>query len=555
MKRASPTLFFFFFAILAQAEAPDRTRILFEDIQRHSGVDFILDNSATPEKHQPETMISGVAVFDYNNDGWQDIFFVNGSKLPELNKSDPKYWNRLYRNNGNGTFTDVTLAAGVKGLGYGMGVAAGDYDNDGCVDLYVAGVDHNQLLHNNCDGTFTDVTAKAHVEGMIPRLGKGFGISAGWFDYDNDGFLDLFVCNYIRWIPEQERECRTAGQRGYCTPEVYEGQPSILYHNNGDGTFTDVSEKSGIGFHIGKGMGVTFADYDDDGYLDIFVSNDTVRNFLFHNRGNGTFEEEGVLAGVSYNEHGRSIAGMGADFRDIDNDGKPDIFVAAMLGDTFPLFRNAGRYFEDITLDSGISRATIKLTAWGVGMYDFDNDGWKDLLATTGSVLDNSETVESLPSKLPNLLLQNSGGRKFEDVSTNAGPAFSRPKAHRGVAFADLNNDGKTDAVVTCLNEHPEIWINRSPGPNHWLLLKLIGTRSNRQAIGAKIKLIPDSGAPQYNHVTTSVGFSSSSDERVHFGLGTSTRAKAIEITWPSGTKQVLADVSADQILTITEPR
>lgn len=536
-------------------QSSEKGRINFEDIQPHSRVDFVFDNSATPEKHQPETMIAGVAVFDYNNDGLPDLFFVNGAKLPELNKADPKYWNRLYRNNGDGTFKDVTVKAGVQGIGYGMGVAAGDYDNDGWVDLYVAGVDKNQLLHNNRDGTFTDVTEKAHVQGMIPRFGKGFGISAGWFDYDNDGLLDLFVCNYIHWVPGQEHECRTAGLRGYCTPEVYEGEPSILYHNNGDGTFTDVSIKSGIGLHIGKGMAITFADYDDDGYPDIFMSNDTLRNFLFHNKGDGTFEEVGVVAGVSYNENGKSIAGMGADFRDIDNDGRPDIFVVAMLGDTFPLFRNAGRHFEDITLDSGISRATLKLTAWGTGMFDFDNNGWKDLFATTGSVLDNSESVEGLPSKLPNLLLQNLGGGRFEDVSAKAGPAFSRPKAHRGVAFADLNNDGKMDAVVTCLNDHPEIWINHSPGPNHWLRLKLIGTRSNRQALGAKIKLIPDSGLPQYNHVTTSVGFSSSSDERVHFGLGNSTRAQTIEITWPSGRRQTLTDVQADQLLTITEPK
>jgi hypothetical protein len=555
MKLASCTFSIFLFTSWALAQASKRCDIVFEDIRPRSGVDFVLDNSATPEKHQPETMIAGVAVFDYNNDNLQDIFFVNGAKLLELNKSDPKFWNRLYRNNGNGTFTDVTVAAGVKGVGYGMGVSAGDYDNDGWVDLYLAGVDKNQLLHNNGDGTFSDVTEKAHVQGMIPGFGKGFGISAGWFDYDNDGLLDLFVCNYIRWIPEQEHECRTAGLRGYCTPEAYEGEPSILYHNNGDGAFADVSEKSGIGLHIGKGMAVTFADFDDDGYPDVFMSNDTVRNFLFHNKGNGNFDEIGLVAGVSYNDSGRSIAGMGADFRDVDNDGRPDLFVVAMFGDTFPLFRNAGRHFEDITLASGISRATIKLTAWGAGMYDFDNDGWKDLLATTGSVLDNSESVEGLPSKLPNLLLQDLGGRRFDEVSANAGPAFGRPKAHRGVAFADLNNDGKIDAVVTCLNEHPEIWINRSPEPNHWLMLKLIGTRSNRQAIGAKIKLTPDSGAPQYNHVTTSVGFSSSSDERVHFGLGKSTRAKAIEITWPSGTKQTLADVHADQILTITEPR
>ena len=540
-------------AAVGWMQAGSGPAIVFENIQPSSGVDFVLDNSATPEKHQPETMLAGVAIFDYNNDGLPDLFFVNGARMPDLAKSDPRYWNRLYRNNGDGTFTDVTEKAGVKGTGYGMGVAAGDYDNDGCVDLYIAGVNRNQLLHNNCDGTFTDVTERAGVQGMIRGIGKGFGISAGWFDYDNDGRLDLFVCNYIHWVPGHERECRAGDQRGYCSPDAYEGEPSILYHNNGDGTFTDVSDRSGIGRHIGKGMGVTFADFDGDGFTDIFMTNDTVRNFLFHNRGDGTFEEIGDRAGVSYNENGHSMAGMGADFRDLDNDGRPDIFVVGMIGDTFPLFRNSGQQFEDITRRSGLVRATLRLTAWGAGAYDFDNDGWKDLLATTGSVLDNSESVENLPSKLPNLLLRNLGGSRFEDVGAGAGPAFRIPQAHRGVAFGDLNNDGRMDAVVTCLNAHPEIWINRSPGSNHWLMLKLVGTRSNRQGLGARIKLIPESGPAQFNHVTTSVGLSSSSDDRVHFGLGRAARAKSIEISWPSGLKQTVSDVAADRVLTIVE--
>jgi len=543
------------YAVVAPAGDAQRPPILLENDSVRSGIDFVFDNSATPSKHQPETMIAGVAVFDYNNDGLPDIYFVNGAKLPKMDKSDPRYWNRLYRNNGDGTFTDVTEKAGVKGKGYGMGVAAADYDNDGCVDLYVAGVNFNQLFHNNCDGTFTDVTEKAGVAGIHPTLGKLFSISAGWFDYDNDGRLDLFVTSYIRWDARHEAACTSGNVRAYCSPNVYTGEPNMLYRNNGDGTFTDVSGMSGIGKHVGKGMGVAFADYDGDGFSDIFVSNDTYRNFLFHNKRDGTFEEVGIVAGVAYNENGKSIAGMGADFRDIDNDGKPDIFLVAMPGDTFPLFRNVSWGFADITVPSGIARVCQRLTAWGTGMYDLDNDGWKDLLASTGSVLDNAELIDNLPTKLPNLLLRNEGGTKFADLSAAQGTDFQVPRAHRGVAFGDFNNDGRIDAVVTCLNDKPEIWMNRSPGGHHWLMLKLVGTRSNRQGLGAKIKVTRETGMPLYNHATTSVGFASTSDDRVHFGLGDATLAKTIEIRWPSGVKQTLTNIEADQILTVTEPR
>jgi hypothetical protein len=526
--------------------------IVFENVAAKSGLHFVLDNSATPEKHQPETMIAGVAVFDYNNDGLPDIYFVNGAKLPEMDKSDPRYWNRLYRNNGDGTFTDVTEKAGVKGIGYGMGVAAGDYDNDGWVDLYVAGVNANQLLHNNGDGTFTDVTRKAGVAGIDPQLGKLFSISAGWFDYDNDGRLDLFVTNYIRWDPTKEPKCMSGNVQAYCNPNAFQGEPNMLFHNNGDGTFTDVSQKSGIGKLVGKGMGVAFADYDNDGYTDVFVSNDTYRNFLFHNNGNGTFSEVGINSGVAYNDAGKSIAGMGVDFRDVDNDGKPDIWVVAMVNDAFPLFQNAGRDFNDVTAQWGVARATSRMTAWSAGIYDFDNDGRKDLFAAGGSILDNEELVDRLPTKLPNLVLRNLNGPRFQDVSEEAGLRRA-PEQHRGAAFGDFNNDGLIDVVVTCLNAPAELWLNRSVGGNHWLMLKLRGTKSNREGLGAKVRVMPESGPAQWNHATTSVGFSSSSDDRVHFGLGAARGAKTIEIIWPSGLKQVLRDVNADQILTVTE--
>lgn len=525
----------------------------FRDIEPDSGIRFQLNNSASPRKHQIETMVSGVAVFDYNNDGLLDIFFVNGAAIPSLEKEDIRFYNRLYRNNGNGTFTDVTQQAGVAGIGYSMGVAAGDYDNDGYEDLYVTGVNHNQLLHNNGNGTFTDVTSRAGVAGVNAKYGKTWAMSAGWFDYNNDGKLDLLVVNYVGWDLGNEPACSVNRIPSYCSPDKYKGLPNFLYRNNGDGTFTDVSEASGLGTQIGKGMGVAFADYDGDGYADIFIANDTFRNFLFHNNGNGTFSELGILAGVAYSQDGKSIAGMGADFRDSDNDGRPDIFLTGMVNDTFPLYLNRGKFFEDLTSQTGIARASQSRTGWGNGIFDFDNDGYKDLFVACGSILDNSWEIDQLPAKLPNLLLRNDGGT-FEDESQVAGPALRRAAMHRGVAFGDLNNDGRMDIVTVSLNDRPEILLNDSTPTNHWLILKLEGSKSNRDGIGAKIKIQPEPGQAQYNQLTTSVGLASSSDRRVHFGLGQAKLVRTIEINWPSGTHQMLHAIAADQVLNVKEP-
>jgi enediyne biosynthesis protein E4 len=536
------------------AAVPPSVPIVFENIIDSSGVRFVMDSSTSARKHQIETMLSGVGIFDYNNDGLMDLYFVNGARLPDMDKSDPRYWNRLYRNNGDGTFTDVTEKAGVRGAGFGMGVAAADYDNDGWADLYVTGVNRNQLFHNNGDGTFTDVTQKAGVAGMHPKLGKTWSISAGWFDYDNDGRLDLFVTNYVNWSLATEPVCKTADIVAYCSPNSYTGQPDMLFHNNGDGTFTDVSDASGVGRHIGKGMGVVFADYDSDGFTDVFVSNDTYRNFLFRNNGDGTFREAGVVSSVAYNENGKSIAGMGADFRDVDNDGRPDVFVVGMIGDTFPLFRNRGNDFTDVTSAWGIAGPTARMTAWGAGIADFDNDGWKDLFAACSSILDNAEEIEHLPSKLPNKVLRNTGGTRFVDVSESAGPSFGVPQAHRGLAYGDLNNDGRVDVVVTVRDGRPEILLNRSANRNHWLLVKLVGARSNWDGLGARLKATLPGGLTLYNHATTSTGLSASSDPRVHFGLGTAQRVEKLEILWPSGVRQVLEKVPANQILAVREP-
>jgi len=544
----------------ASASKKPRSRIVsgpaaieFENIIESSKINFELKNSLSSQRYSFETMAGGVAVFDYNNDGWQDIFFTNGAEIPSLEKTDPSYYNRLFRNNGDGTFTDVTREAGLEGIGYSMGVAAGDYDNDGFVDLYVAGVNRNQLFHNNGDGTFTDVTEKAGVSGRIPGRGKPWAITAGWFDYNNDGLLDLLVVNYLDYSIATAHSCHSGDVTTYCSPNEYGGTPNILYRNNGDGTFTDVSVQSHIAQYVGKGMGVAFADFDDDGFTDIFVSNDTFPNFLFHNNGDGTFTDVALTAGVAFTENGNTVAGMGADFRDVNNDGKPDIFHTAMYGDSFPLYENLGDgQFEDVTSMSGLAELTNRSTAWGTGIFDFDNDGNKDLFTADSEILDNSMEVNHKPFPQPNGLFRNNGNFTFEDLSTAAGAGISTPAAHRGAAFGDFNNDGKIDIAVTVLNGKPELLLNRSPNHNHWIILKLVGVADNRDGIGTKIKITTALGS-QYNESTTAVGYNSSSDKRVHFGLGTAAIVDRIELAWPTGVKQVLTHVKADQVLTVTE--
>ena len=532
---------------------PAAEAIQFENIIAQSSVKFTLKNSVSPQRYTFETMAGGVALFDYNNDGLLDIFFTNGAEIPLLEKTNSSYWNRLFRNNGDGTFTDVSEKAGLQGIGYSMGVAAGDYDNDGYVDLYVTGVNRNQLFHNNGDGTFTDVTAKSGVTGVIPGYGKAWSITAGWFDYNNDGLLDLLVVNYLDYNMKTAKLCVAQGLPAYCSPIDFLGTPNILYRNNGDGTFTDVSKQSHISEYVGKGMGISFADYDNDGFTDVFISNDTFQNYLLHNNGDGTFTEVGLLAGVAYTGFGNAVAGMGTDFRDLDNDGRPDIFQTAMFGEGFPLYRNmGGGQFQDVTGPSGLTKFTSRLTAWGAGAFDFDNDGWKDLFTANSDILDNSMELAHRPYALPNGLFRNMGNLTFEDLSAKAGASFQVPGAHRGAAFGDLNNDGKIDAVVTSLNGPPEIWMNRTSNGNHWIILKLVGVKSNHDGLGTKVKITTSLGA-QYNHATTAVGLNSSSDKRVHFGLGSATVIDRIELAWPSGIKQVLTNVKGDQILTVTE--
>ncbi len=527
--------------------------IVFEDALKKSRIDFMLKNSVSPHRYSIETMTGGVALFDYDNDGLLDIFFTNGAAIPSLQKTDASFSNRLFHNNGDGTFTDVTEKAGLAGIGYSMGVAAGDYDNDGFVDLYVTGFNRNQLFHNNGDGTFTDVTEKAGVAGRVPGIGKAWAVAAGWFDYNNDGLLDLLVVNYLNYDLKTAAACTVGKLPTYCSPSDFQGTPNILYRNNGDGTFTDVSAASHIGQYVGKGMGVAFADYDGDGFTDIFVSNDTYPNFLLHNNGDGTFTDAASDAGVAYNDTGKTVAGMGADFRDLNNDGLPDIIHTAMFGDTFPLYKNEGKgQFSDVTSSSGLAAATASLTAWGVGAFDFDNDGLKDLFTADAAILDNAEDVEHRPYRMPNRIFRNSGGFRFEDVSGAAGADFALGAAHRGAAFGDLNNDGKVDVVVTVLNGAPKILMNRTQSDHHWIILKLVGVKDNRDGLGTRVKITTAHGS-QYNEATTALSYNSSSDKRVYFGLGEDAVIDRIELSWPTGIKQVLHDVKADQVLTIRE--
>lgn len=530
--------------------------IRFEDIAQKAGVHFVVENCPTPEKYQPETMPGGVALFDYDGDGLLDIYLANGADMPSLVKTGPKYSNRLFHNNGDGTFTDVTERAGVGGAGYGMGAAVGDYDNDGRPDLFLANVNGNQLFHNNGDGTFTEVTAKARLGGAEFKGRKMWSIAAGWFDYNNDGLLDLFVANYCQWDPRYEPVCMGLDGRGYCHPDSFAPLPNTLYRNNGDGTFTDVSAETGISSVLGKGMGVVFADYDGDGFLDVFVANDNSPNLLFHNLGGKRFEEVGFQAGVAYNDEGTALAGMGVDFRDLNNDGFPDIWHTAIENETFPLFINKGDgMFRNAGQESRLANLTRSMSGWSNGIVDLDNDGWKDLVVARSNVLDNiGEISQHFRYAEPNSVFRNLGNGQFEDVSATAGPDFIRPAPHRGLAYGDLDNDGRIDLVVTALGAPVSIFRNVTATHHHWVLLKLVGTRSNRMGIGARIRITTDDGRMLYNEATTSTGYAASSDPRVHFGLGSSRVIKEIEIRWPSGTRQLLHDVSADRILEVTEP-
>jgi hypothetical protein len=545
------------FVLLSGVQEKQISLPVFRDVTSNSGITFQLAASRTPQKYLIETMPGGVAMLDYDGDGRQDLFFVNGACLRDPmplearpDKSDPTYWNRLYHNNGDGTFTDVTEKAGLRGYGYGMGVAVGDYDNDGYPDLYVTNFGRNILYHNNGDGTFTDVTEKAGV------AAGGWSSGAMFVDYDRDGRLDLFVARYLDWDFSKNLPCGAPdrGQRAYCHPDVFKSISYVLYHNSGNGTFTDVSVKSGIAGAPGRGLGVAFNDYDRDGWPDILVVNDAIAQQLFHNNHDGTFSEAGVQTELAYDEDGHAFSGMGVAFEDCDNDGWPDVFIDDLANQKYALFRNIKGSFQYVSGSTGVARMTMAHSGWGTGLIDYNNDGWKDLFIAQSHVMDNVQFFQPNVHYLePLLLLRNVRGR-FEDISGQSGPPFQTLQAARGAAFGDLDNDGQVDVVVSCLDRKPMILHNEG-SRNHWLSVNTIGTVSNRDGIGARLHLISESGANQYATVSTAGSYFSANDKRVHFGLGSDRWVRSLEIGWPSGILQKIENPPIGRILIVREPQ
>ena len=525
--------------------------VFYTDVTSAAGLKFKQDGTGTDQKYYLETMGTGVAWLDYDQDGLMDIFFVQ-SAATEIYKPEHPLRCALYHNNGDGTFTDVTEKAGLGGEGhYGQGVAVGDFDNDGYPDLYVTGYDHAILYHNNGDGTFTDVTAKAGV-----RDQGGWSTSAGWFDYDKDGYLDLLVTNYIEWTPKTNIWCgeRKPGYRSYCHPGNYKGQKTKLYHNNHDGTFTDVSDASGVGKPESKGMGVVLADFNNDGWPDIAIANDSWPNFLFINKHDGTFEDVSLFSGIAASEDGRYEAGMGIDAADVDGDGWLDVYVTHLDFELNRLYHNNhDGTFTDDTFRSEIGNKAILLSGVSMKFLDYDNDGWPDILQLNGAMLDNIQLYHNqVLYKQPLLMLRNLGQGQFDKVSDSLGPDFVRPIVGRGLATADYDNDGDIDLVTNNRDDYPSLLRNDGGNANHWLTVLLIGAKSNRDGTGSSLKLTSQ-GITQVEQAKGGSGYMSASDPRIHFGLGKRTKIESLVITWPSSQVDQLSNVPVDQVIAVQE--
>jgi hypothetical protein len=531
--------------------AASRNSVEFVDVARRAGLAFTHTNAMSSEKYLIETMGAGCGWIDYDRNGLFDLYLVNGSATPRYKPTRPVH-SALYRNNGDGTFTDVTEKAGVGAEGlFGMGVAVGDYDNDGYPDLFVMGYGRCILYRNNGDGTFSDVTARAGVA----NLGK-WASSAAWFDYDNDGRLDLAIANYLDWNPETNLYCGSqgAGMRSYCHPDNYHGQAPTLYHNNGDGTFSDVSAASGLAAKPANGLGIVTFDYDDDGWQDIFISNDSQPNSLFHNNRDGTFREVAYESGVAVSEDGNSEAGMGVDAADLSGLGRLDLLVGHLDLQLARLYRNQGDgSFTDATSACKLSYETFHSSEFGLRFLDYDNDGRRDIFMATGHVLDNIDRYhKGVLYAEPKLMFRNTGNGQYVNVSDRLGPDFRVCRVSRGAAVGDFDNDGDLDILVNNNGQAAELLRNDGGNANHWLQILLIGTRSNRDGVGARLKVVAGD-LTLYDQRKGGMSYQSAQDPRLHFGLGGRTRIDLIEIRWPGGASTRLTGVAADQILAIQE--
>jgi hypothetical protein len=536
----------------ARAFNPEnRSRATFLDVAAQAGITFRHDNASSAEKYLIETMGSGCGWIDYDQNGLLDLYLVNGTATRVYTPQQPTR-GALYRNNGDGGFTDVTAKAGVGAEGlFGMGVAVGDYDNDGFPDLLVLGYGRCILYHNNGDGTFTDVTARAGVQNS-----GLWASSAAWFDYDNDGKLDLIIANYVDWSPERNFYCgdRGPGMRSYCHPDDFHGQPPTLYHNNGDGSFTDVSKSSGVGLKGGNGLGVVTFDYDNDGWQDIFIANDHMPNFLFHNNRDGTFREVGYQAGVAVSADGQFEAGMGTDAADTTRSGRLDLIVGHLDMQLARVYQNMGdQTFEDATLRSKLSYSTYHMSTFGARFMDYDNDGWRDLFLANGHVLDNIERYHADTKYAePKMMFRNTGRGIFENVSDQLGPDFQLPRVSRGAAIGDFDNDGDLDILINNCGQAPQLLRNDGGNANHWLEILLIGTKSNRDGVGARVK-VTAGDLIRYDQRKGGMSYQSAQDPRLHFGLSQRSSVDSIEIVWSSGSVTKLANVKADQIIAVKE--